>query len=84
MRASITVMPGHAANCLPLALRHVPGAPPNPAEAANLRGTIGSILMKHADKIAGGSAGETYRSWVESSEGMPLKAYSDMAHSKQS
>ena len=62
----------------------MPGAPPNPAEAANLRGAIGSVLMKHADKIASGSAGETYRSWVESSEGMPLKAYSDMAHSKQS
>ena len=60
MRASITVMPGHAANCLPLALRHVPGAPPNPAEAANLRGTLGSILMKHTDKTASGSTGETY------------------------
>jgi len=59
MRASITVMPGHGANCLPLALRHVLGAPPNPAEAANFRGILGSALTKHADKLASGTAGET-------------------------
>ena len=61
MRASINAMPGQEANCLPLALGHVAGAPPNPAEAANLRGTPGSTLTQHADKIASGLAGETYR-----------------------
>ena len=84
IRASITVMPGHEANCLPQALRHVPGAPPNPAEAANLRGTLGSTLMKHADETASGHAGENYRSWVENSEGMSLKAYTDKAYSRKS
>ena len=62
----------------------MPGAPPNPAEAENLCGILGSALTKRAGKLASGIAGETCRSWVESSEGMPLKAYIDKMCSPRS